>query len=146
MHALEDVDSPRSLHGMPGLHRLGGSLAGFWAMKVSKNWRIWFREREAMEESQRELADTADGLARRNEDLQQRRAGLEEEARRLRSDLQAARDGEARARIATEAQGGVADELRAQLAAALERVGTGLAERVEALERDRTTASTASRE
>lgn len=27
------------------------------------------REREAMQESQRELADTADGLARRNEDL-----------------------------------------------------------------------------
>ena len=43
MHALEDADSPRSLRGMSGLHRLGGNLAGFWAMKVSKNWRIWFR-------------------------------------------------------------------------------------------------------
>ena len=104
------------------------------------------RERTAMEESQRELADTADGLARRNEDLQERCGELEEETRRLRSDLQGAREGEVRARSAAEAQGRVADELRAQLAAARESFGTGLLERVEALERARETAPPAPRE
>ena len=26
-----------------GLHRLGGDLKGFWAVTVSRNWRVIFR-------------------------------------------------------------------------------------------------------
>ena len=70
----------------------------------------------------------------------------EERTRQERAALQAARDGEAHARIAAEAQGSVADELRAQLAAARESFGTGLLERVEALERARETAPPAPHE
>lgn len=35
---IQDV----SLPGL-GLHRLTGSLSGFWAVSVSENWRIIFR-------------------------------------------------------------------------------------------------------
>ena len=37
--AVEDIDQ------LPGLrlHRLKGSLAGFWSVSVSGNWRIIFR-------------------------------------------------------------------------------------------------------
>ena len=34
----QDLDSRRL-----GLHKLSGELAGFWAVKVSGNWRIVFR-------------------------------------------------------------------------------------------------------
>jgi proteic killer suppression protein len=34
----EDIASPRL-----GLHKLSGELAGFWAVKVSGNWRVIFR-------------------------------------------------------------------------------------------------------
>jgi proteic killer suppression protein len=38
----EDLDSPRL-----GLHKLSGDLVGFWAVKISGNWRVIFRfERE----------------------------------------------------------------------------------------------------
>lgn len=43
MDALEEADAPGNLRGASGLHRLGGDLDGFWAVKVSRNWRIWFR-------------------------------------------------------------------------------------------------------
>ena len=34
----QDLTSPRL-----GLHKLSGDLAGFWAVKVSGNWRVIFR-------------------------------------------------------------------------------------------------------
>ncbi|MGH8750925.1 MAG: type II toxin-antitoxin system RelE/ParE family toxin [Burkholderiales bacterium] len=34
----EDLASPRL-----GLHKLSGNLAGFWAVRVSGNWRVIFR-------------------------------------------------------------------------------------------------------
>jgi proteic killer suppression protein len=34
----QDLSAPRL-----GLHQLSGNLAGFWAVKVSGNWRVIFR-------------------------------------------------------------------------------------------------------
>lgn len=47
-HILEALDTPqplRTLGGRPGyrLNRLSGNRAGFWAVRVSENWRVVFR-------------------------------------------------------------------------------------------------------
>lgn len=41
---LDDASHARDMN-LPGfeLHRLTGDLAGFWAVKVSRNWRVIFR-------------------------------------------------------------------------------------------------------
>jgi toxin HigB-1 len=43
MDAINQADIPEQLN-FPGydLHELKGELAGFWAMKVNKNWRLTF--------------------------------------------------------------------------------------------------------
>ncbi len=42
--ALDRASTPEELD-LPGynLHQLKGGLAGFWAVRVSRNWRITFR-------------------------------------------------------------------------------------------------------
>lgn len=44
LSALDAAESPQALD-LPGyrLHPLKGSLAGFWSVTVSGNWRIIFR-------------------------------------------------------------------------------------------------------
>ena len=44
MDAINQADFSEQLN-FPGydLHELKGELAGFWAMKVNKNWRLTFR-------------------------------------------------------------------------------------------------------
>ena len=44
MDAISQADTPEELN-FPGydLHELKGELAGSWAMKVNKNWRLTFR-------------------------------------------------------------------------------------------------------
>ena len=41
---LDEAAEPRDMN-LPGfgLHRLKGEFAGFWAIRVSANWRISFR-------------------------------------------------------------------------------------------------------
>ena len=41
---LDEAAEPQDMN-LPGfgLHRLKGDLAGYWAIKVSANWRIVFR-------------------------------------------------------------------------------------------------------
>ncbi len=44
---LDDLDSASSPEDMnqPGyrLHQLSGDMAGFWSVRVTRNWRIVFR-------------------------------------------------------------------------------------------------------
>ena len=44
MDAISQADTPEELN-FPGydLHELKGELAGSWAMRVNKNWRLTFR-------------------------------------------------------------------------------------------------------
>ena len=42
--AIDDASGPQDLSAPRlGLHQLSGNLAGFWAVKVSGNWRVIFR-------------------------------------------------------------------------------------------------------
>lgn len=42
--AINDTSKPDDLASPHlGLHKLSGDLAGFWAVKVSGNWRVIFR-------------------------------------------------------------------------------------------------------
>lgn len=41
--ALEGASGPGDLAGVPGLHPLRGDRAGFWALRVTANWRVVFR-------------------------------------------------------------------------------------------------------
>jgi len=42
--ALDDASVPDDLSSLRlGLHQLSGRLAGFWAVRISGNWRIIFR-------------------------------------------------------------------------------------------------------
>lgn len=43
MSAINQAGSLRDLAGLPGLHPLKGDRAGFWAVRVSRLWRIVFR-------------------------------------------------------------------------------------------------------
>ena len=94
-------------------------------------------ERRKLEEESRSIAETADRLARQVDELQARCAALDEEAARLRADLEAARRDAEQAVAQTEAERQLAAELREQLAATRQSLCADLAERVEALERDR---------
>ena len=40
LSAISQADSLRDLDGLPGLHPLKGDRAGFWAVRVSRVWRI----------------------------------------------------------------------------------------------------------
>ena len=41
---LDEANQPQDMN-LPGyrMHPLAGNIAGFWAVRVSKNWRIIFR-------------------------------------------------------------------------------------------------------
>lgn len=41
--ALHRAARPSDLIGFPGLHPLRGDRLGYWALRVSRNWRIVFR-------------------------------------------------------------------------------------------------------
>lgn len=41
--ALEGAAGPGDLVGAPGLHPLRGDRSGFWALRVTANWRVVFR-------------------------------------------------------------------------------------------------------
>ena len=43
LSALDQAESLRDLAALPGLHPLKGDRAGFYAVRVSYNWRITFR-------------------------------------------------------------------------------------------------------
>lgn len=43
LNALDVARGPSDLGSAGGLHPLRGSRAGFWAVTVSRNWRIVFR-------------------------------------------------------------------------------------------------------
>lgn len=43
LSAIDQAESLRDLAGLPGLHPLKGDRAGFWAVRVSRLWRITFR-------------------------------------------------------------------------------------------------------
>ena len=43
LNALDVARSPHDMEGTTGLHPLHGNRAGFWAVTVTRNWRIVFR-------------------------------------------------------------------------------------------------------
>lgn len=43
LNALDVARSPSDLDGLHGLHPLHGPRADFWAVTISRNWRIVFR-------------------------------------------------------------------------------------------------------
>lgn len=43
LSAIDQAESLRDLAGLPGLHPLKGDRVGFWAVRVSRLWRITFR-------------------------------------------------------------------------------------------------------
>ena len=43
LSAIDQAGSLRDLANLPGLHPLKGNRAGFWAVRVSRLWRITFR-------------------------------------------------------------------------------------------------------
>ena len=43
LSALHRATGPADLIGFPGLHPLRGDRLGYWALRVSRNWRVVFR-------------------------------------------------------------------------------------------------------
>lgn len=43
LFALRRASQPADLGGLAKLHPLRGDRAGYWAMRVSRNWRLVFR-------------------------------------------------------------------------------------------------------
>ena len=129
----------------PGLReRLEEFGSQLWAEAAEQAGRTLESQREELERTRRnleaaqaEVAETADRLAVRVEELQARCAALEGEAGQLREELEGAREASAREAARAEAERRLADELRAQLAATRESLCADLAERVAALEQIR---------
>ena len=40
---LDDARSPAALAELPGIHRLTGNLAGYWAVRLTRQKRVIFR-------------------------------------------------------------------------------------------------------
>ena len=40
---LNAAKEQKDIAGLPGLHHLAGSYAGYWAVSVSGNWRVIFK-------------------------------------------------------------------------------------------------------